>query len=359
MSTTDDARMQTEVDLSAYRCPTTGARLERRGETLRAGQDGPEYPLDHGIPRFLRFGPAEDPATRALLARLLEVAARDGWRPALEEAYADDPGQVRYNTDPDRLKILDLLPLTDRSAVLEIGPALGHMTVGLARRAAAVYALEVVPEQAEFAAMRCRQEGLANVNVACGGDDCRLPYADGLFDVVLLNLVFEWCATRLADEPFLDGQRRLLAEIFRVLKPGGRVLLTTKNRFALSYLTGGGDEHVGGMRFGNALPRWLLGMLLRRRGRSRPDGLLHSHDRLRGLMEQAGFVHLHSYWAAPEMRIPREYVPTDAASIRAARRRPGFLQGDTRRTRLLMPLVPAALVKHLTRGLTFIAEKPA
>jgi hypothetical protein len=57
------------------------------------------------------------------------------------------------------------------------------------------------------------------------------------------------------------------------------------------------------------------------------------------------------------MRFPKEYVPTDAASIRAARRRPGFVQGESRSTRLLMQWVPAPLVRHLTPGLAFLARK--
>ena len=219
--------------------------------------------------------------------------------------------------------------------------------------------LEVVPGQAEFAAERCRQEGLDNVSLACGGDDCRLPYADGLFDAVLINLVFEWVpANRLVDEPFQKGQERLLAEMFRVLKPGGRMLLTTKNRYALHYVTGKHDEHVS-MRFGNALPRWLMNRILKSKGVERPMGRLYSHDELRDLLKRAGFERTSSYWAAPEMRRPQGYVATDAASIREARRRPGFAQGFSRTTSLLTPLAPAAMVKHLTPGLVFLAEKPA
>lgn len=342
-----------------YVCPLTGAKLDYDGLGLKAAGRGPSYALVNGVPRFLRFEEAEDEESKASHARLNQIAVRDGWRKAIDEVYSHSPYQIQYNTSPDRLAILDLLPVSGESVVLEIGPALGHFTVELARRAGSVHALEVVPGQAEFTVERCRQEGRDNVVVACGGDDCRLPYEPEVFDAVLISLVFEWCACRIVDEPFLDGQRRMLAEIHRVLNPGGRALLMTKNRFALNYVLGKPDEHAYGMRFGNALPRWLTRALLRRRGKSRVMGLLHSHNRLRNLLIESGFVDVRSHWAAPEMRFPSRFVPNDAPSIRRARRDPGFVQGFSRSTRLLTPLIPAGLIKHFTPGLMFVIQKPS
>ena len=82
-----------------------------------------------------------------------------------------------------------------------------------------------------------------------------------------------------------------------------------------------------------------------------------SHRALAALLREAGFARLASYWATPEMRFPSDYVPTDAAAIRVARGRPGFVQGEGRSARLLMQCVPAPLVKHLTPGLAFLATK--
>jgi hypothetical protein len=133
--------------------------------------------------------------------------------------------------------------------------------------------------------------------------------------------------------------------------------LATKNRFALDYLTGHADEHCYQLRFGNALPRRLRDYLLRRRGHPAPGGVLHSHDALRRMLREAGFGRTESYWAAPEMRYPQIYVRTDAASVRAARRQPGFVQGHRRSSRMLMRLTPSGWVRHVTPGLAFIATK--
>jgi len=340
-----------------YACPLTRSLLHGEGDALRAAADGPAYPLRAGIPQFLRFGSAESDEGQRKLALLNELARRQGWEAALRSVYRDEPGLLEYVTQPARASFIDLLPLTPASDVLEIGPGLGQFTPLLARRARSVSALEVVSGQAEFVAQRCAQQGLDNVRVAAGGDDCRLPYLDASFDLVVLNLVFEWCASRCPEEHEVDVQRRLLSEMARVLRPGGSLYLATKNRFAMKYLLGKADEHSHYMRFGSPLPRPLWRWLLRRRGHARPGGMLHSHRALSALLREAGFERQVSYWATPEMRFPKEYVPTDAASIRAARRRPGFVQGESRSTRLLMQWVPAPLVRHLTPGLAFLARK--
>jgi SAM-dependent methyltransferase len=278
-------------------------------------------------------------------AELAELARRYGWR----EAVALQFGAAEYLTDPRRANFLDLLPL-EEADVLEIGPGFGQFTDKIARAARSVEALEVDADQAEFMREKLQQEGITNTKVTIGGSDCCLPYDDRSFDLVVLNLVFEWCAIRLT-EPHEHAQLRLLREIARVLRPGGRLYLCTKNRFALRYLMGQRDEHYHGMRFGSALPRRLADRIHGTRSRGR----LYSWLGLRQLLQQSGFQVEQSWWAAPEMRFPDEMIPTDPKSIRAARRR-GLQQGHGRVERLIMSIMPAWLVKHVTPGLCFLAR---
>jgi SAM-dependent methyltransferase len=278
-------------------------------------------------------------------AELAELARRNGWK----EAIALQFGEAEYLTDERRGNFLNLLPIQGAD-VLEIGPGFGQFTDKIAKIARTVEALEVDADQAEFMREKLRQEGINNTVVTTGGADCRLPYADETFDLVILNLVFEWCAIRL-EEPHEEAQLRLLGEIARVLRPGGRLYLSTKNRFALRYLIGKRDEHYHEMRFGSALPRWLADRLHGRRSRGR----LYSWSGLRRLLLQSGFKVERSWWAAPEMRFPDEMVATDARSVRAARAR-GVRQANGRAEGLLMRLVPAPLVKHVAPGLCFLAK---
>jgi SAM-dependent methyltransferase len=336
-----------------YVCSQCGGRLRLSGEVLVCTADELRYPVRNGIPDFSRLAARESPGDVHRLERLNELARELGWRMALETVFSDEPHLIRYVTDPKRLVAVDLLPLHPTSRVLEVGSGLGQFAARLASRAAFVDGLEVVAGQASFAAERTRQDGVRNVAFACGGDDCRLPYANETFDVVLASLVLEWCATR-GVEQVQAMQLRLLGEIRRVLKLGGCLFLTTKNRFGLRYLLGGRDEHFG-MRFGSALPRALLRLHLGAKGVPIPRVRLYSYSGLRRMITSAGFDVHRSYWATPDLRFVEEYVPNDPGSVRQAIETAAFAQAWSRRSRLLMRYVPPALVKHFTAGLAFLA----
>lgn len=339
---------------SSYACPRTHQPLLRQGDALVA-PDGRRYPIVDGVPRFLAYPPPGEQRIEAL-RRALALAPRLGWRDALAEA-TNDPSAVAYVTTPQRAAYVELLPLGPTTRVLEVGCSLGQGTLALARRAAFVDALEVVPEQAAFARERLRQEGVSNVAVACGGDDCRLPYADERFDLVVMNLVLEWCGQR-EPGPFLEAQRRLLAEAARALRPEGVLFVATKNRFGLPYLMGVADEHAWQLPFGSSLPRWLLPSFLRATGRPvQPRGRLVSFRRLSTLLRDAGFGAQRAYWAAPDARYPAAYVPFDGdlAARRAAL--PPAALAVRRRVRWVVPHLPAALLKHVAPSLVVTAVR--
>jgi SAM-dependent methyltransferase len=309
------------------------------------------------LPNYLAYESQEPPETVERLARLLALAREKGWRQALDELYTDQGG-AGYVTDTARAAYLDLIPFNAEADVLEIGASMAQHTSLIAPRVKSVRALEVVPGQARFAAERCRQEGLDNVSIAIGGDDCTLPYENASFDCVVLNLVFEWCGSRLPEGP-AAGQERLLSHISRVLRPGGMFWLATKNRYALRLLLGGRDEHLHGCRIGSALPRFAQAAIVRTLGKGRAPGLLHSYGALRHKLERHGFGEFRSFWGVPDMRYPTQFIELTSDAVRAARREGGFQEGPTRLTRTFMPWVPAPLVKHFTPGLAFLAVKQA
>jgi SAM-dependent methyltransferase len=309
-----------------------------------------------GIPVHLRFSDAErELANYPEGCRAIELAKSKGWRHALEAEC--DAAMVAYSADPKRWKFLEAVPFLKTMTVLEIGIGHGQHTAEIASKVAHLDTLEVRLVNAMFAKIRCEQERVENVTFTCGGDDCRLPFPDGRYDAVLLNLVFEWCASEVSDEPAEVAQRRLLSEVYRVLKSGGIVQLNTKNRFSYRLLTGGPDEHTDEMRFGSALPRWLLRMILRVRRKPRPSGYLYSWRALKRLLHGTGFREIVSYWGVPEMRFPEHIIRADTQSVRTARKSISR-QGESRRTDFLMRLTPASLVKFFAPGLFFVARKP-
>lgn len=343
-----------ESEASMYRCPRSGLDLVWSEGRLMSADGSVAYEAPRGVPQFSNDASPEPDDVRARLDRVNALARSGSWEDAVREVYGD----WKYIFPAGRDKWIELLEVQRGDTVLEIGPGMGQFTPLLARMCQSLHGLEVVHGQAEFAQERCRQEGCANVRLASGGGDCLLPYRDGSFDWVVMNLVFEWCASRKdAEADPAAGQRQMLAEVHRVLKPGGRLYLCTKNRYALRLLVGKRDEHCDHMRWGNALPRWLMRLVMRMKGKAQPRGLLHSHNALRAMLGRAGFVDAQSFWAAPEMRHPAACVPTDAAAVRAARRTRGFVQGEYRVTRAIMRFVPAGAVKHVTPGLQFVARK--
>ncbi len=93
--------------------------------------------------------------------------------------------------------------------VLEIGPGFGATTRVLSERLGHLDVLELEPRYCE----KLRAELGQRVTVT-QGDATRLPYPDGTFSAVL-------CFTMLHHIPSPDLQDRALAEIARVLEPGG------------------------------------------------------------------------------------------------------------------------------------------
>jgi SAM-dependent methyltransferase len=308
-----------------------------------------------GIPVFLRFSNVdEELSAHPEEVRAIDLAKSIGWKSALQSVFG--PEMVAYATNPARSRFLDLLPLSKDTVALEIGVGFGQHTPVIASRVRWLDALEVRLVNAIFAKTRCEQEHALNVTFVCGGDDCCLPFPDASYDVVLLNLVLEWCAGGNQDAPSIAGQRRLLCEIHRVLKPQGYLQLNTKNRFAYRLLLGGRDEHAHGLPFGSALPRPLLKLILWLTGKGPCPGHLHSYSALGRLLLGIGFSPIESYWTVPEMRFPEHFVPTNTAAVREAKKTL-IRQSNTRLTDLLMRVTPASKIKHLAPGLFFVARK--
>lgn len=114
----------------------------------------------------------------------------------------------------DRTVERELLPWGLRDvdlgdAVLEFGPGFGATTKILARGAGRLTVLELDERYCE----RLRRTLGERVQVTCG-DATRMPFEDGRFSGVV-------CFTMLHHIPSREAQDRVLAEAFRVLRPGG------------------------------------------------------------------------------------------------------------------------------------------
>jgi ubiquinone/menaquinone biosynthesis C-methylase UbiE len=115
-----------------------------------------------------------------------------------------------------RGRLIEVLDPRPGERVLEIGPGTGYYTFEMADRleGGQVDIFDIQQEMLDHTMREANRRGVTNVQPALG-DAQALPYAGDSFDAVVLITV-------LGEIP---DQERALAEVARVLKPGGRLIV--------------------------------------------------------------------------------------------------------------------------------------
>ena len=302
----------------------------------------------NGIRLLSDHSNTEDEATVLRLEKLLHDAKKVGCIEALKKNGHD----VRYLTDAKRSSYLDIIKIRNSEDVLEIGSSMGQHTRLIAKQCRNLSAIEIVPKQAAFSRLWCDQDGLQNVEVSAGGMSGALPYEDSSFDVIICNYVLEWCAGRHTG-PAEEFHRSFLANIFRTLRPGGRLFLSTKNRYAIRYLLGTEDEHLG-IRFGSALPRIIQNFFRRRAELGHPTGYLHSWSALEGILKDVGFSSMDRILAFPDARYP-DYLGTFSGFSHEALSKDALARSG-RKSRISLRL-PRRAFQNTTNSIVLVARK--
>jgi ubiquinone/menaquinone biosynthesis C-methylase UbiE len=113
---------------------------------------------------------------------------------------------------------LERLSVVEGETVLEIGSGTGHCLKWMAKLvgpAGTVYGIDISPKMIEKTKRRLEKERLANRAELCCGDATCLPFNESAFDAVFMSFTLE-----VFDTPEIP---RVLAQIKKVLKPGGRL----------------------------------------------------------------------------------------------------------------------------------------
>ena len=135
--------------------------------------------------------------------------------------------------------------------VLDTGCGTGITSRALASKGFEVYGVDYSPEIIEVAKQKAKEHSLAiNFRTA---DAYQLPFPDQIFDVVICLGLFQT----------LTEPKKAFQEILRVLKPNGRVFITTLNSFSVGKI--------------------LL----------RDEVILYNPYRMKSMMEQLGFKNVH------------------------------------------------------------------
>lgn len=102
--------------------------------------------------------------------------------------------------------------------VLEFGCHLGASAIVYAWLGAQVEAVDISKDWVELARLNAARYGIETIEIIQLKDTRQLPYADASFDLVSCNSVFDH-----VDHDLLPA---IMRELDRVLKPGGKILIT-------------------------------------------------------------------------------------------------------------------------------------
>lgn len=151
-------------------------------------------------------------------------ARADFWR----ELYRGNDlwGVIHRQRRQLALDWIDSLGLSPGSHLLEVGCGAGLLALDLARRGFRVNATDVSQAMVEATRAQVEEASLAEAVTVSQGDAHSVAFPPATFDLVVALGVF----------PFLHSPRQALAEMRRVLRPGGHLLLTSDNRQRLHHL---------------------------------------------------------------------------------------------------------------------------
>lgn len=223
-------------------------------------------------------------------------------------SYAEGLIAMRAEYAPWMADSLDYSGAAGRD-VLDVGCGQGIDLVNYARSGARATGVDLTPRHVELA--RAHLEALGLEGTVVQGDAEALPFADASFDRVSSNGVLH----------HTPGMDRAMAEIARVLRPGGRATVLVYHRHSLHYWV---EQflHEGVMRRKLLRERSMEGVLSSGVEHSsidaRPLVRVYSRRALRRMLSEAGL-------AGVEVEA-RHFLPSDTFVTHALHRR-GLLPG--------------------------------
>jgi len=191
-----------------------------------------------------------------------------------------------YHLESARANILRPFECFLFGRILEIGAGCGAISRYLGECGGTVLSLEGSVRRAQITASRTRD--LDNVTVLAERfDDFQTVQR---FDVVTLIGVLEY-ATAFSDDP--NPALHMLKRAYDLLLPDGKLFIAIENQLGLKYFAGAPEDHVGVPMYGIE-------------GRySKGQAQTFGRNKLKGLIEQAGFHHSEFLYPAPDYKLPQ------------------------------------------------------
>ncbi len=145
------------------------------------------------------------------------------------EAYAAETESNLINGYYTRPAMLDLAGDVAGRRILDVGCGAGPLLAALRDRGAIVTGIDPSAKMLDLARQRLGDDGTALYQGGLGGDP--LPFPDAAFDDVIACLVLH----------YLEDWKAPLAELRRVLVPGGRLIVAVNHPFVYHLIRPEGD----------------------------------------------------------------------------------------------------------------------
>jgi SAM-dependent methyltransferase len=164
---------------------------------------------------------------------------------SIAEGYTAENENSLLNAYYERPAILELAgDVTDRR-ILDAGCGSGPLFAALRDRGAAVTGIDASAGMLELARRRLGAD--ADLRVADLADP--LPFPDGAFDDVIASLVLH----------YLEDWGPTLAELRRVLTPGGRLIISVEHPFAITLMQHLAGDKSNYFQIRNRTEEWTMG----------------------------------------------------------------------------------------------------
>ena len=349
---TDNLHNLVTPDVPHFCSPCCRSSLTRDNEILTCDNCNSTYTVSDGLYKFVVEKSDHGELSRTEMYSLLKFAKEKGWKSAIENLKFDRVDKlVRSSKRRTSVELLEDVG----GRVLDFGCGYGGVTVVLAEMFDEVVSLDGSEERVSFLNIRRQQDNINNVTTVCHMDVLNLPFPDNYFDAIVLVGVLEYLPMNIPGQSVQATHIMCLKSFLRVLRPGGTILVNTKNRFGWHYLLGGKDNF--GIPFGPALPTPLTDFLLRILNKGRYRIVNYNYGGYRRLFERAGFRNLQLHGPYPGYQSPDcvldlsdDLVPQLGEKLATKLSRTKYI--------LFKFLALIGLFRHVLPNLTVIGTKP-
>lgn len=267
---------------------------------------------DNGYQPFYKVSPhsgaigVDDPD------RFLDEVEQKGWRTALENLWGAGSAGLLRAVAPNRVAWKYLLEINRSWKALDIGAGTGGLSCRLAKECSVV-ALDKSWCDAAFIHLRAQQDRLSRLE-AIAAEATYLPFESNQFDLTTMIGSLEWIPTSWPQNHPRQTQLQALREIYRILKPSGKLFLGIENRLYLGYFLGIKEPHTN-LKYISLMDKEQAEILSQDlRGRPYLE-FTYSKDEYIELLNEAGFDNIQAFWLYPDYSTPHYIIPLEKGNI--------------------------------------------